>query len=534
MGRRGVGWPDVLGEWQARPTHSWAVGRGGVPTAAAGSDVGKLQRHADITNDVNVWGLLFGKAREVSDAAQAELAYVLAGTGCQPTRQVATWHVKGRTARPLTLEQQPETPGCTPLRALQHCAWQQLDTICGMELAEGAGIDADHTQQARAAAAELRALGEAAEEKGGMVPDGVVPAPLRRFLIGIGVRAGEARTDTARVVATTCRAVQWAGLARARETAAQLDALGLHLPELLGGAGEATAPCVACGSEARRLFCVRPGTPEGKKIVGAANARVGEAANRRVGRKQGRQTLAAVKEMHATNGVLVCIACAAPRMAEVRALAARAPARTAAKEQLEAAQHEADAAQAARSARALERTAGKRVAEMEKPPEIDAATNANALWQTRCALAVAPQDTTAAFPGVRCYTAAQATAARRPPLRPGTGGDVLGCVFEHDGKHWCIEELGLADEDDSVGFYAYDTKRWASATLKLDERCKFFGEAMLRMVEQALAERQAQKRSRDFLSNLERQLMHSNDGGGLQAARQPPKPSPGRVAVGTW
>ena len=220
-----------------------------------------------------------------------------------------------------------------------------------------------------------------------MVPDGVVPAPLKRFLIGIGVRAGEARTDTARVVTTTCRAVQWAGLARARETAAQLDALGLHLPELLGGAGEATAPCVACGSEARRLFCVRPGTPEGKKIVGTANARVGEAANRRVGRKQGRQTLAAVKEMHAMNGVLVCIACAAPRMAEVRALAARAPARTAAKDQLEAAQHEADAAQAARSARALERTAGKRVAEMEKPPKIDAATNANALWQTRCALA---------------------------------------------------------------------------------------------------------------------------------------------------
>ena len=117
-----------------------------------------------------------------------------------------------------------------------------------------------------------------------MVPDGVVPAPLRRFLIGIGVRAGEARTDTARVVTTTCRAVQWAGLARARETAAQLDALGLHLPELLGGAGEATAPCVTCGSEARRLFCVRPGTPEGKKIVGAANALIGEAAKRRVGR----------------------------------------------------------------------------------------------------------------------------------------------------------------------------------------------------------------------------------------------------------
>ena len=46
----------------------------------------------------------------------------------------------------------------------------------------------------------------------------------------------------------------------------------------------------------------------------------------------------------------------------------------------------------------------------------------------------------------------------------------------------------MADKDDSVGFYAYNTKRWASATLRLDERCRFFDEAMLRAVEQALAE----------------------------------------------
>ena len=158
-----------------------------------------------------------------------------------------------------------------------------------MQLAdEGAGIDADHTQQAQAVAAELRALGEAAEAEGGKVPDGVVPAPLKRFIIGIGVRKGEAATATARVVTATCPVVQWAGRTRARETAAQLDALGLHLPELLGGAGDATAPCVACGSEVRRLFGVQPGTPEGKQIVSAANARVGEAAARKVGRQKGR------------------------------------------------------------------------------------------------------------------------------------------------------------------------------------------------------------------------------------------------------
>ena len=71
------------------------------------------------------------------------------------------------------------------------------------------------------------------------------------------------------------------------------------------------------------------------------------------------------------------------------ALAARAPARAAAKDQLEAARHEADAAQAARGARALVRVAENRVKELAIQPEIDAVAVANALWHTRCALAVA-------------------------------------------------------------------------------------------------------------------------------------------------
>ena len=90
----------------------------------------------------------------------------------------------------------------------------------------------------------------------------------------------------------------------------------------------------------------------------------------------------------------------------------------------------------------------------------------------------------------------------------------------------------MSDEDDSVGFYAYETKRRASATLRLDERCSFFAEAMLRMVEQALAERRIRQRTGDFLSDLERELMHSGDGGEPRAAQQLSKPSPGRVAVG--
>jgi len=34
-----------------------------------------------------------------------------------------------------------------------------------------------------------------------------------------------------------------------------------------------------------------------------------------------------------------------------------------------------------------------------------------------------------------------------------------------------------------VGIYAYDTARWASAALRLDERCTFFGQDVLEEVE---------------------------------------------------
>ena len=98
-----------------------------------------------------------------------------------------------------------------------------------------------------------------------MVPDGAVPARggiPRAFLGGIGVRAAETAEAAARVVAANCEAVQWAELARARETAAQLEGLGLHMPTLLGDAEADTAPCAACGCAARRLFHVRAGTPE--------------------------------------------------------------------------------------------------------------------------------------------------------------------------------------------------------------------------------------------------------------------------------
>ena len=72
---------------------------------------------------------------------------------------------------------------------------------------------------------------------------------LRAFLVGVGMRKGEATEAAARVVQEAYEAAQWASLRRARETAAQLEGLGLHLPELLGGANAETAACAACGVE---------------------------------------------------------------------------------------------------------------------------------------------------------------------------------------------------------------------------------------------------------------------------------------------
>ena len=69
---------------------------------------------------------------------------------------------------------------------------------------------------------------------------------------------------------------------------------------------------------------------------------------------------------------------------------------------------------------------------------------------------------------------------RSHPLWHGANGGLLGSVFEDDsGKRWCVEELATDEAGCQVGIYAYDTARWASAALRLDERCTFFGQDVL-------------------------------------------------------
>ena len=115
---------------------------------------------------------------------------------------------------PLQLRLQRETAGYDPMRPLRHCAWQATGRGTSQEVHEHACATAGQTQAARAAATELRSLGAEAEAGGGMVPDGVVPSALVDFLVGVGVRRGEAREIAARIVAATCEAVQRASLGR--------------------------------------------------------------------------------------------------------------------------------------------------------------------------------------------------------------------------------------------------------------------------------------------------------------------------------
>ena len=144
----------------------------------------------------------------------------------------------------------------------------------------------------------------------------------------------------------------------------------------------------------------------------------------------------------------------------------------------------------------------RRAAAAEAEADVESvggAEMAQALWRARCDLAAAPTRLERAFPGVRCCDAAQALKERRHPLRPDTGGWLVGQVFEHDGKRWCVEELAVADDAGGVGLYAYDATRYASATLRLEERCKLFGEEALRALEQRRDKQECARRQAEAL-----------------------------------
>ena len=80
------------------------------------------------------------------------------------------------------------------------------------------------------------------------IPDGVVPTALVTFLLGVGCLTGELTETTGRIIAAQCDAVHWAELARARQTAGFLTALGVLLPAADGSDEQEHAVCTACGT----------------------------------------------------------------------------------------------------------------------------------------------------------------------------------------------------------------------------------------------------------------------------------------------
>ena len=101
--------------------------------------------------------------------------------------------------------------------------------------------------------------------------------------------------------------------------------MGVHAPELLGGAGRPTAQCDTCDDVARWLFHVKTGTAAGDEAVRLAGARGGEVAARRVPPERESLVRGAVVRMHERHGAVVCVVCAAPRMAEERGLGSDPP-----------------------------------------------------------------------------------------------------------------------------------------------------------------------------------------------------------------
>ena len=131
-----------------------------------------------------------------------------------------------------------------------------------------------------------------------------------------GAASSRAAADT---VAALCTAVHHVELARAREVATELEALGMHLPSMEVGTSETTAPCAMCGDAATKLFHITRGTKCGDVLMDIIDKRIGTRRVKRVDGKQKKDAIRTrVKEVNNERGEYVCFGCAAPRIMEAR------------------------------------------------------------------------------------------------------------------------------------------------------------------------------------------------------------------------
>jgi len=227
-------------------------------------------------------------------------------------------------------------------------------------------------------------------------------------------------------------------------------------------------------------------------VLREASRRAGDAVASRVPPACQGRVREAVAAAHARCGAEVCVACAAPRMAEAqrlsvapdaavgddgapeRAARRRPPPRRAAVAATRAVQAGSDGES---SEEGCEADGGGDDAGGDGQRVGDSPDVREALWRSRCALAAATtRDTAVAFPGVERCPAAEVR-RRSPQRHPFSQGASLlrGHVFRAGGRRWCVEEVTVVDAAGRLGVYAFDADTHTEATQLLTERCAVFG-----------------------------------------------------------
>ena len=257
-----------------------------------------------------------------------------------------------------------------------------------------------------------------------------------------------------------------------------------------------------------------------------AGARGGVVAARRVPPERQSLVREAFMRMHEENGATVCIACAAPRMAEALGLdgdeeadgANEVPTRPPPRAAAVVAGRKAAAIQAGEDDSNEE--GDEHGGDDEGPsrgPDLSKGRR-TALWKTRCALAVDPKDAEgAASPGVERRSAEVKEKLKPHPFRAGAH-KLTGMTFIYDGGLWSAEAVTLIDTRGTVGLYAYDTAAHASATLRLEDRCRAFKPSFVDALEEQRRGRYEDMQALDAAATLARTCGAADDTSQLACA----------------
>ena len=452
-----TGWPDRP-QCEGARHFSWTI-NDGRPEAGPKDQPASLSRHPGLANREPVH-LVIISARGppvLEPAAVHELAYLVMGTGIAAgfAHNSPVWYdAAGRAHELRVTDSDCGEPSVDPMRPLAHCCWQRPSGLRQVAVSREA-VDADSLRSTIAAAAELWGMARGGTDVGDdrqdcvHIPDGVVPTALVKFLSGVGCLTGELTETTGRIIAAQCDAVHWAELARARQTAGFLAALGVLLPASDGSDEQEHAVCTACGTAATRFVHVTADRwDSAAELIGAVAEKHEAALRARLHDSQLAAAVSGLRRDLQDRGVVTCVACAAKTIIECRVRARPVDPN----------------ARASRSAAA------------------GTEATARVEWLAFQREVLASPDALEAAPGLAWQT--PAAAARHKPHHGGEHAVAhIGTMVR--GTTWCIEDIAPAPSPPhEMGVWAYDTARWPSAAERLDERCVFLGTPLWQQLRQ--------------------------------------------------